>query len=173
ADQGMVFPGVQKTTWSYDKEARMYYFHRFYDFQPDLNTSNPNVQAEILKIMGFWIQLGVSGFLMDAVPFVISTKGADVAKPVEQYDMLRQLREFLQWRQGDSMILAEANVMPRTDMSYFGDAGERMQMMFNFQVNQNLFYALASADSRPLVRALDKTRTRPATAQWGLFLRNH
>jgi len=173
ADQGMVFPGVQKTTWSYDKEARMYYFHRFYDFQPDLNTSNPNVQAEILKIMGFWIQLGVSGFRMDAVPFVISTKGADVAKPVEQYDMLRQLREFLQWRQGDSMILAEANVMPRTDMSYFGDAGERMQMMFNFQVNQNLFYALASADSRPLVRALDKTRTRPATAQWGLFLRNH
>ncbi|HET7400515.1 MAG TPA: alpha-amylase family protein, partial [Usitatibacter sp.] len=173
ADQGMVFPGVQKTTWSYDKEARMYYFHRFYDFQPDLNTSNPHVQAEILKIMGFWIQLGVSGFRMDAVPFVISTKGADVAKPVEQFDMLRQLREFLQWRQGDSMILAEANVLPRTDMSYFGDAGERMQMMFNFQVNQNLFYALASADSRPLARALDKTRTRPATAQWGLFLRNH
>jgi maltose alpha-D-glucosyltransferase / alpha-amylase len=173
ADQGMVFPGVQKTTWSYDKEARMYYFHRFYDFQPDLNTSNPHVQAEILKIMGFWIQLGVSGFRMDAVPFVISTKGADVAKPVEQFDMLRQLREFLQWRQGDSMILAEANVLPRTDMSYFGDAGERMQMMFNFQVNQNLFYALASADSRPLVRALEKTRTRPQTAQWGLFLRNH
>jgi maltose alpha-D-glucosyltransferase/alpha-amylase len=173
ADQGMVFPGVQKTTWSYDKEARMYYFHRFYDFQPDLNTSNPHVQAEILKIMGFWIQLGVSGFRMDAVPFVISTKGADVAKPVEQFDMLRQLREFLQWRQGDSMILAEANVLPRTDMSYFGDAGERMQMMFNFQVNQNLFYALASADSRPLARALEKTRTRPGTAQWGLFLRNH
>jgi maltose alpha-D-glucosyltransferase / alpha-amylase len=173
ANQGMVFPGVQKSTWTYDKEARMYYFHRFYDFQPDLNTSNPHVQAEILKIMGFWIQLGVSGFRMDAVPFVISTKGADVDKPVEQFDMLRQLREFLQWRQGDSMILAEANVLPRTDMSYFGDAGERMQMMFNFQVNQNLFYALACADSRPLVRALEKTKTRPATAQWGLFLRNH
>src|ERR687889_2163836 len=87
--------------------------------------------------------------------------------------MLRRFREFLQWRQGDSIILAEANVLPRTDMEYFGEAGERMQMMFNFQVNQNLFYALASADSKPLARALAKTKPRPATAQWGLFLRNH
>jgi maltose alpha-D-glucosyltransferase / alpha-amylase len=173
ANRGMVFPGVQKSTWSWDKEARLYYFHRFYDFQPDLDTSNPHVQAEILKIMGFWLQLGVSGFRMDAAPFVIGAKGAHVKKPIEHYDMLRGLREFLQWREGDAIILAEANVMPDTDMEYFGDAGERMQMMFNFQVNQNLFYALASADSRPLARALEKTRTRPATAQWGNFLRNH
>jgi len=173
ANEGMVFPGVQKSTWSWDKEARLYYFHRFYDFQPDLDTSNPHVQAEILKIMGFWLQLGVSGFRMDAVPFVIGSKGADVKKPVEHYDMLRKLREFLQWRESDAIILAEANVPPDTDMQYFGDAGERLQMMFNFQVNQNLFYALASADSRPLVRALGKTKPRPATAQWGNFLRNH
>src|SRR5690349_10724027 len=173
ADQGMVFPGVQKSTWSYDRDAKAWYFHRFYDFQPDLNTSNPEVQAEILKIMGFWIQLGVSGFRMDAVPFVIGTKGANVRKPVEQYDMLRRLREFLQWRLGESIILAEANVLPETDMEYFGDDGERMQMMFNFQVNQNLFYALATADSGPLVKALKATKPRPATAQWGLFLRNH
>jgi maltose alpha-D-glucosyltransferase / alpha-amylase len=173
ANQGMVFPGVQKTTWSYDKEARAYYFHRFYDFQPDLNTSNPHVLAEILKIMGFWIQLGVSGFRMDAVPFVIGTKGPDVRKPLEQFDMLRDLREFLQWRQGDSIILAEANVLPKTDLDYFGDEGERMQMMFNFQVNQNLFYALAAADWRPLAKAMEKTKPRPSTAQWGTFLRNH
>ena len=87
----MVFPGVQKTTWTHDPVAGPYYFHRFYDFQPDLNTSNPQVQAEILKIMGFWLQLGVSGFRMDAVPFVIGTKGADVKKPREQYDMLRDV----------------------------------------------------------------------------------
>jgi maltose alpha-D-glucosyltransferase / alpha-amylase len=173
ANTGMVFPGVQKSTWTYDKEARAWYFHRFYDFQPDLNTSNPNVQAEILKIMGFWIQLGVSGFRMDAVPFVISTKGPRVRKPVEQYEMLRSLRAFLQWRVGDSIILAEANVLPETDMEYFGEDGDRMHMMFNFQVNQNLFYALASSDSRPLARALKATRHRPETAQWGLFLRNH
>jgi len=173
AMKGMVFPGVQKSTWSYDKSARAWYFHRFYNFQPDLNTSNPHVQAEILKIMGFWIQLGVVGFRMDAVPFVISTKGPRVKKPVEQYDMLRSLREFLQWREGAAIILAEANVLPETDMEYFGEDGDRMHMMFNFQVNQHLFYALAAADCRPLVQALKATKPRPATAQWGLFLRNH
>jgi len=173
ADHGMVFPGVQKSTWSYDHEAKAWYFHRFYDFQPDLNTSHPEVQAEILKIMGFWIQLGVSGFRMDAVPFIIASKGPNVGKPQEQYDMLRRFREFLQWRQGDCIVLAEANVLPETDMEYFGADGDRMHMMFNFQVNQNLFYALASADARPLIKAMKATRARPATAQWGTFLRNH
>ncbi len=173
AREGIVFPGVQKSTWTYDKVARAWYFHRFYDFQPDLNTANPNVQAEILKIMGFWIQLGVAGFRMDAVPFVIATKGADVTKPVEQYDMLREFREFLQWRDGEAIILAEANVLPATDMHYFGDAGERVQMLFNFEVNQTLFYALAAGDNRLLIKALNATKPRPAIAQWGIFLRNH
>src|ERR1700737_484362 len=150
AAKGMVFPGVQKSTWSYDREAKAWYFHRFYDFQP-----------------------GVSGVRMDAVPFVISKKGANVRRPVEQYDILRLFREFLQWREGDAIILAEANVLPKTDMEYFGDAGDRMHMMFNFQVNQALFYALASADCRLLIKALYATRPRPATAQWGMFLRNH
>jgi len=173
ANEGMVFPGVQKSTWTYDEKAREYYFHRFYDFQPDLNTANPLVQAEILKIMGFWIQLGVSGFRMDAVPFVIAEKGAEVTKPKEQYDMLRAFREFLQWRLGDSIILAEANVVPKENLNYFGEDGERMQMMFNFHVNQALFYALASSDGRPLAKAISDTMSRPQTAQWGMFLRNH
>jgi maltose alpha-D-glucosyltransferase / alpha-amylase len=173
ADTGMVFPGVQKSTWTRDEQAKAWYFHRFYDFQPDLNTSNPEVQAEILKIMGFWLQLGVSGFRMDAVPFVIAKKGAEQKRPVEQYDMLRTFREFLQWREGDAIVLAEANVLPKTDMQYFGDAGDRLHMMFNFQVNQNLFYALATADTRPLVKAMEATRELPPTAQWGHFLRNH
>ncbi|WP_105437891.1 alpha-amylase family protein [Neorhizobium sp. T25_13] len=173
ANEGMVFPGVQKTTWTYDEKARQYYFHRFYEFQPDLNTSNPHVQAEILKIMGFWIQLGVSGFRMDAVPFVIAEKGADVKKPRAQFDMLRVFREFLQWRLGDSIILAEANVVPKENLAYFGDDGDRMQMMFNFHVNQALFYALASGDARPLAKAIVNTSDRPETGQWGMFLRNH
>ena len=173
AASGIVFPGVQKSTWDYEKTAKAYYFHRFYQFQPDLNTANPEVQAEILRIMGFWLQLGVSGFRMDAVPFVIAKKGAGVTRPYEQYDMLRTFSEFLSWRRGDAIILAEANVLPDTDLRYFGDSGERLQMMFNFQVNQHLFYALASADSRPLASALQKTKPRPATAQWGQFLRNH
>jgi maltose alpha-D-glucosyltransferase / alpha-amylase len=173
AASGIVFPGVQKSTWTHDDVAKAYYFHRFYDFQPDLNTANPEVQAEILKIMGFWLQLGVSGFRMDAVPFVISSKGAKVTKPQEDYEMLRTFSQFLSWREGDAIILGEANVLPDTDMRYFGTAGERMQMMFNFNVNQHLFLAMATADCRPLKKAMLSTKRRPATAQWGQFLRNH
>src|SRR5205823_6296275 len=110
-----------KSTWTRDPVAKQYFFHRLFEFQPDLNTANPVVQAEILKIIGFWLQLGVSGFRMDAVPFVISDKGAGITKAVENYDMLRTFREFLQWRQGDAVVLAEANVLPNTDMEYFGE----------------------------------------------------
>ena len=174
AAEGMVFPGVQKTTWSWDEAAGAYYFHRFFDFQPDLNTANPAVLAEILKIMGFWIELGVSGFRMDAVPFVIARKGADVkGEPVEQFDMLRDFREFLQWRKGDAIILAEANILPKQDLDYFGDDADRAHMMFNFQVNQATFYGLAAHDARPLVKAIARTKPRPLSAQWGIFLRNH
>lgn len=173
AKDGIVFPGIQKSTWNYDHVARMWYFHRFYDFQPDLNTSNTDVQAEILKIMGFWLQLGVSGFRMDAVPFVISKKGAGVRGMTEQYEILRGFREFLSWREGTAIVLAEANVLPKTDLEYFGSEGERLQMMFNFQVNQALFYALATADDRPLLKSLKTTKPRPATCQWAHFLRNH
>jgi maltose alpha-D-glucosyltransferase/alpha-amylase len=173
ANTGMVFPGVQKSTWTWEKNARAYYFHRFYDFQPDLNTANPEVQAEILKIMGFWLQLGVDGFRMDAVPFVIAKKGPDVTRSIEHYDMLRSFSEFLTWRKSGAIILGEANIVPKNDLEYFGEFGERLQMMFNFDVNQHLFYAMASADTRPLVHALEKTQPRPATAQWGQFLRNH
>ncbi|TXN21007.1 alpha-amylase family protein [Methylobacterium sp. WL9] len=173
-NEGMVFPGVQKSTWTYDEKAKAWYFHRFFDFQPDLNTANPAVQAEILKIMGFWLELGVSGFRMDAVPFVIAEKGPDVkGAPKEQFDMLRDFREFLQWRSGDAIILAEANILPKQDMDYFGEDADRMHMMFNFQVNQALFYALAASDVRPLVKALEKTWNRPPSAQWAMFLRNH
>jgi maltose alpha-D-glucosyltransferase/alpha-amylase len=173
AASGVVFPGVQKSTWTRDDVAGEYYFHRFYDFQPDLNTANPEVQAEILKIMGFWLQLGVSGFRMDAVPFVIAAKGATVTKPKEDYEMLRTFSQFLGWRQGDAIILGEANVLPSTDMNYFGSAAERIQMVFNFEVNQHLFLALATSDCRKLKQAMMETKRRPATAQWGQFLRNH
>ena len=123
--------------------------------------------------MGFWIELGVSGFRMDAVPFVIATRVRTSTSRASNTTCCVIFREFLQWREGDSIILAEANVLPNTDMQYFGDDGDRMHMMFNFQVNQNLFYALAAADVRPLVKAMEKTKPRPASGQWGLFLRNH
>jgi maltose alpha-D-glucosyltransferase/alpha-amylase len=171
-DEGMVFPGVQKTTWTKDPVAGEYYFHRFYEFQPDLNTMNPKVRQEILRIMGFWLQLGVSGFRMDAVPFLIAAKGADVP-PKKDFELLHLMRDFLQWRRRDAILLAEANVLPRENADYFGEKGDRLQLMLNFPVNQRLFYALATADIKPLVKALHDTYDRPHTAQWVNFLRSH
>ena len=171
-NKGMVFPGVQETTWTRDPVADEYYFHRFYDFQPDLDTHTAAVKEEINRIMGFWLQLGVSGFRMDAVPFLISHKGAD-ASGARDYELLHEMRDFLQWRRGDAMLLAEANVPPDESMRYFGDHGERLQMMLNFWVNQRMFYTLATADAGPLEEALVATRDRPYAAQWGVFLRTH
>jgi maltose alpha-D-glucosyltransferase/alpha-amylase len=173
-NKGMVFPGVQKSVWTYDKLAREYFYHVFYDFQPDLNMDNPDVRAEVLRIMGYWLELGVAGFRVDAVPFVI--QGSPLAngkQPKLHFDWLEEMRRFLQWRSRDSILLGEANVLPRDTMRYFGEAGEGIQMMFNFFVNQHLFYALASGDVRPLAEALRRTSKIPNTSQWAQFLRNH
>src|SRR6185295_17865366 len=146
-NQGMVFPGVQKSVWTYDKLAREYFYHVFYDFQPDLNMDNPDVRAEILRIMGYWLELGVAGFRVDAVPFIIQGSPLSSRKqPKLHFDWLEEMRRFLQWRSRDAILLGEANVLPRDNMRYFGDEGEGIQMMFNFFVNQHLFYALASED---------------------------
>jgi maltose alpha-D-glucosyltransferase/alpha-amylase len=171
-EKGVVFPGVQKTTWTWDREAGQYYFHRFYDFQPDLATHNAAVRDEITKIMGYWLELGVSGFRMDAVPFLIEHKGAGIEHELD-FELLHEMRHFLQWRSGDAILLAEANVPPDESMKYFGDRGDRLQMMLNFPVNQRLFYAMATGDLQPLTWALKETRSRPAEAQWVHFLRSH
>jgi maltose alpha-D-glucosyltransferase / alpha-amylase len=170
--EGIVFPGEQTTTWTLDRRAKKYYFHRFYDHQADLNTWNPYVRAEIQKIMGFWLQLGVSGFRMDAVPFLIEKKGAGVEHE-QDFKLLKEMRDFLQWRSGEAILLAEANVPPDESMNYFGEDGERLQMMLNFPVNQRLFYAMATGDLDPLIGALEQTRKRPVNAQWVQFLRSH
>jgi maltose alpha-D-glucosyltransferase/alpha-amylase len=169
---GTVFPGFQHTTWTYDKVARKYYFHRFYKSQADLNTHLPAVREEITKIMGFWLELGVSGFRMDAVPFLIERKGANV-EPAQDFGLLREMREFLQWRCRDAILLAEANVLPDESQAYFGERGDRLQMMLNFPVNQRLFYAMATADIQPLCDAIRQTANTHYVAQWVQFLRSH
>jgi maltose alpha-D-glucosyltransferase/alpha-amylase len=166
--QGVVFPGKQASTWTYAKDARAWYFHRFYDFQPDLNTNNPAVREEIRRIIGYWLQLGVAGFRVDAVPFMIEKPG----DRAPHFEYLSELRDVLQWRRGDAIFLGEANIVPRDDDEYFA-AGEGLHMIFNFWVNQHLFLALATADARPLVKALRATAKIPEAAQWAYFLRNH
>jgi maltose alpha-D-glucosyltransferase/alpha-amylase len=170
--EGIVFPGQQTSTWDFDRRAGQWYFHRFYKHQPDLNTWNPYVRQEIQKIMGFWLQLGVAGFRMDAVPFLLQKKGAGIEWD-QDFGLLKEMRDFLQWRSGNAILLAEANVPPEESLKYFGEEGERLQLMLNFPVNQRLFYALATADVDPLVWALEQTWKRPRNAQWVQFLRSH
>jgi maltose alpha-D-glucosyltransferase / alpha-amylase len=170
---GMVFPGVQQATWTYDKQAREYYFHRFYQFQPDLKMQNPAVRTEIRRIMGYWLELGVAGFRVDAVPFIIETPPGGNKKREMNFEYLFDMRRFLQWRRGDGVLLGEANVVPKETLNYFGRDGDGIHMMFNFFVNQHLFYALATADVGPLVEALRATKKLPVGGQWAQFLRNH
>jgi maltose alpha-D-glucosyltransferase/alpha-amylase len=174
ADSGLVFPGIQTSTWSWDDAAQAWFFHRFFEFQPDLNVANPAVRAEILKVVGFWLELGVSGFRVDAVPFLIERQGTDTHEEQERarFEMLDELREFLSWRRGDGILLAEANV-PMADVGAYFDDGRRMQMVFDFISNQALFLSLADEDARPLRAALASAPPLRDTAQWAHFLRNH
>lgn len=172
ADQGLAFPGSQETTWTYDEEAGAYYFHRFYKFQPDLNIANPAVQEEIRKIMMFWIQMGVSGFRVDAAPFLIELKGIDDAAVSDPHQYLHEFHEYLSWRKGDAIMLAEANVTMEEASKYYGN-GDKMHMLFHFLLNQKLFLALVRKDPAPLVEAIKASPPLPDIGQWGVFLRNH
>jgi maltose alpha-D-glucosyltransferase/alpha-amylase len=172
-DEGMIFPGEQETVWTYDRKAKRYYLHRFYAHQPDLNIANPEVRAEIERVMGFWLRLGVSGFRIDAAPFLIEHKGIDGAETeTDPHAYLRDFRDFLSWRRGDALLLAEANVAPEKAPEYFGD-GDRLHMLFNFVLNQHLFLALAREAKAPLERGMLLPPEPPAAGQWATFLRNH
>jgi maltose alpha-D-glucosyltransferase/alpha-amylase len=172
AEKGVVFPGVQKTTWTYDRAARQYYFHRFYDFQPDLNVANPSVRDEMEKIIGFWLNLGISGFRVDAVPFLFEPVSATSPSPGgPELDWLGTFRAYLSWRAGDAVLLGEANVPRESIPDYFG--ATRLHMLFNFEVNQRLWLALAREEAAPLVEALRDTSGIPGADQWATFLRNN
>ncbi|BEL11556.1 alpha-amylase family protein [Actinoplanes sichuanensis] len=175
-NQGMVFPGEQAETWSYDRTAKLWYYHRFYKFQPDLDIRNPEVRAEIKKICAFWLQLGVSGFRMDAVPFIIEeTEPGNPTAPMD-FGFLSELRQHVQWRKGDAVLLAEANVEPDKLVTYFGDeggSGNRIHMLFDFMLNARLVLGLARQDTEPIIDALRDSPKLPDGGQWATFLRNH
>ena len=172
-NEGMVFPGVQEATWTLDPKSNSYYFHRFFEYQPDLNTDNPEVRAEIERIMGYWLQLGVDGFRVDAVPFILESPAPGKKKPKLRFEYLKEMRRFLTWRKGDAVLLGEANVLPKENKNYFGEEGDGIHLMFNFFVNQHMFYTLATGDTAPLIEALEQTRELFPTSQWAQFLRNH
>jgi maltose alpha-D-glucosyltransferase/alpha-amylase len=180
-----VFPGPESGVWAYDRKAGAYYHHRFYHFQPDLNTGNPEVRNEIGKVMSFWLRLGISGFRVDAAPFLLehlpSAKPGEITAFVNieeagvdrPYALLREMRRALSWMRGDAVFLAEANVGGEQVEDFFGPSGERMHLLFNFLVNQQLFLALARGDAGPLRDALTRLPPTPPGGQWVNFLRNH
>lgn len=173
SEVGMVFPGVQETIWTYDSLAGAYYYHRFYDFQPDLNMQHPDVQAEVKKIIAYWINLGLSGFRLDGAPFFIEVPDTRGDAFDRQFSLLNEMCAFVKTQRADAIVLGEANVPPAENIHYFGKHGEGLDMIFNFFVNQQVFYTLSTARTKRLKKAIRQTNKIPAHGQWGEFLRNH
>lgn len=172
ADEGMIFPGQQHTTWTYDRQAKAHYYHRFFPHQPDLNINNPRVREEIAKIVGFWLQLGVDGFRIDAAPFVIELRDITAEGVVNPYEYIDELHDLLAWRSDGAMLLAEANVDLDQLPLYFGES-DRMHMLFNFILNQLTYLAFARGQAEPITRALRMLPPKPKGCQWAVFMRNH
>ncbi len=173
AHEGIVFPGKQEGIWSYDRKARKWYMHRFYEFQPDLNINNPVVRNEIHKVIGFWLELGLSGFRIDAVPFLIEQVQGDHPAVKDPHDYLRNLRDFAVRRRGDTMLLAEANEPLDRIASFFGDRGNQMNMLFSFVTNQALYLSFVRGEATPVADALRALPHIPPESQWANFIKNH
>jgi trehalose synthase len=172
--QEVVFPDQEDSVWEYDVKAGQYYLHQFYKHQPDLNVTNPKVRDEIVKVMGFWLELGLSGFRVDAVPFFLATNGVDEHEFTDPHDFLRDLRSFLGRRTGDGVLLGEVNLEHADQQRFFGGTdGDELTMLFDFIAMQKTYLSLARGEAAPLVQAL---QDRPAVSpdnQWATFLRNH
>ena len=170
----VVFPDQESSNWTYDRKARRWYLHRFYSHQPDLNVANPAVRDEIAQVAGFWLQQGLDGFRLDAVPFLIEATGTPRGAIEDPHELLRDLRRAMGRRSGGSILLGEVNLEPREQAEFFGArGGEELDMLFAFTVNQALYLALAREDARPLAEALAALPPIPADCQWAHFVRNH
>jgi maltose alpha-D-glucosyltransferase/alpha-amylase len=172
-DQGMVFPGVQTETWTFDEPTGKFYFHRFYDFQPDLNYRNQQVRQMARDVLSYWINQGMDGFRLDAVPFVIDKPETGSKDPEHMFDILDEFTAEIHKLNPNAILLGEANVAAEENADYFGKDAGRLQMMFNFYANQYLFYALAKEDPTAYGKALEEFREKPSKGQWVHFLRNH
>src|SRR3954466_450946 len=170
----VVFPDQEDSNWAWDEEAGQYYLHRFYSHQPDLNVANPQVRDELAQVMGFWLDQGLSGFRIDAVPFLLEPTGLPEHAIVDPHALLRHLRAYVNRRNGDAVLLGEVN-LPGPDLrAFLGDEdGDELHMVFDFLGNQALYLALARGEAEPLARALRTAPELPAIASLGRFVRNH
>ena len=172
----VVFPGEETSIWTQDKATGEWYLHMFAKHQPDLNVANPKVRDEIAKSMGFWLQLGLDGFRLDAVPFFLELQGVskeDAAK-IDPHDYLAALRSFVNRRNGSAVLLGEVNLPYKDQLKYFGGPdGNELNMQFDFLSMQNLYLSLAREDARPLAKTLAGRPAIHPDNQWAMFVRNH
>ena len=170
-----MFPDEEDSIWELDPKTNQWYLHHFYKHQPDLNIENPKVQEEIARTLGFWLELGVSGFRVDAVPFLFARD--EVPGRPDRFDPIEYLcdvRNFVNRRVGDAVLLGEVNVAYQDQKAFFGGPdGDGLNMQFDFIGMQNIFLAMARGDARPIAKALRQRPSLDITSQWANFLRNH
>ena len=171
-DARIIFQDFETSNWSWDPVAEAYYWHRFYSHQPDLNYDNPSVRKAILRVVDFWLRLGVDGLRLDAVPYLFEREGTTGENLPRYPRALRKLRQHIDKNFEGRMLLAEANQWPEDAVAYFG-AGDECHMAFHFPLMPRLFMALRMEDRFPIIDILAQTPPIPETAQWALFLRNH
>ena len=171
-DARIIFVDTESSNWTWDAEAGAYYWHRFFPHQPDLNYDDPEVQEAMLDVLRFWLDLGLDGFRLDAVPYLFEREGTNCENLPETHAFLRRVRATIDAEYPDRVLLAEANQWPEDVVEYFG-AGDECHMAFHFPVMPRMFMALRREDATPIVEILERTPPIPDNCQWGLFLRNH
>jgi maltose alpha-D-glucosyltransferase/alpha-amylase len=172
SDARIIFLDTEKSNWTYDEEAKQYYWHRFYASQPDLNYDNPEVITEMKKVMDFWLDLGIDGFRADAVPYLIEREGTNCENLPETHAILKDFRAYLDANYQDKVLLAEANQWPEDVRPYFGN-GDEFHMGFHFPVMPRIYMAIRKGDASPIHWIMDRTPEIPKNTQWCTFLRNH
>ena len=168
----IIFLDTETSNWTWDPVAKAYFWHRFYSHQPDLNYDNPRVLADILRVLRFWLDMGVDGLRLDAVPYLVERDGTDNENLPESHEILKRFRAELDERYPDRMLLAEANQWPEDTRPYFGD-GDECHMAFHFPLMPRIFMSLAREDRYPVTDIISQTPAIPEQCQWAIFLRNH
>jgi maltose alpha-D-glucosyltransferase/alpha-amylase len=171
-DARIIFVDTEVSNWTWDAVAGQYYWHRFFSHQPDLNYDNPEVQEAMLDVLRFWLDLGLDGFRLDAVPYLFEREGTSCENLPETHAYLKRVRVEIDSLYPDKVLLAEVNQWPAEVVDYFGE-GDECHMAFQFPVMPRLFIGIRREDARPIVDILEQTPAIPESAQWGLFLRNH
>ncbi len=172
ADARIIFTDTETSNWTWDAVAGAYYWHRFFSHQPDLNFDHPAVHDAVIKAMDFWLDLGVDGLRLDAIPYLYEREGTNCENLPETHAFLKKLRAHIDQAFPGRMLLAEANQWPEDSVEYFGD-GDECNMAFHFPVMPRMFMAVRMEDRLPLVDIMEQTPAIPASAQWAMFLRNH